>query len=91
MGGEPRYTIDDLAYLIGALIDRIDYLSARSGAGAAQWLGTSEAARALGVSTATVRSWIRSGRLPATRIGRKWMIARADVDGAPAVRGSRRK
>lgn len=37
-------------------------------------IGTTEAARRLGVSQARVRQLIAAGRLPAKRIGRDWLI-----------------
>lgn len=37
-------------------------------------LTTSQAARALGVSTIRVRQFIRTGRLPAVKAGRDWLI-----------------
>ncbi len=37
-------------------------------------IGTTEAARRLGISQARVRQLIAAGRLPATRLGRDWAI-----------------
>jgi len=60
-------------------------------AGDAGLLGTTEAARELGVTPATLRRWITEGRLPAQRVGKKWRVRRADLrkvvqlqDAAPA-------
>ncbi len=39
-----------------------------------------EVATALRASTRTVRQWLRDGRLPATRIGRRWLIDWRDVN-----------
>jgi 3-methylcrotonyl-CoA carboxylase alpha subunit len=38
-------------------------------------LSPSEAARQLGTSTRTVQRWIRTGRLPARRVGGRWRVA----------------
>jgi excisionase family DNA binding protein len=43
-------------------------------------LNVGRAAEALTVSTQTVRNWIDSGLLPATKIGRNWRIRRDDID-----------
>lgn len=38
-----------------------------------QWISIEQVAKYLGVSSVTVRFWIRSGRgIPAVRIGRQW-------------------
>lgn len=38
------------------------------------------AAKMLDAPPATVTFWIRSGRLPAAKIGRAWRIRKADLD-----------
>ncbi len=43
-------------------------------------LNVGRAAEALAVSTQTIRNWIDSGLLPATKIGRNWRIRREDID-----------
>lgn len=35
----------------------------------------------------TIRRWIASGHLTATRVGRDWLIARADLNAFLAARG----
>lgn len=50
-------------------------------------IGIPEAAQLLGVQASTVRAWVADGDLPATQIGRRWMILTeslraALVDGA---------
>jgi excisionase family DNA binding protein len=40
---------------------------------------TTEAASALGVNRSRVRQLILGGRLPATKIGRDWIIRRGDL------------
>jgi len=43
-------------------------------------IGTTEAARRLGVSTTRVRVLIESGRLKATKVGSAWLIDPKDLD-----------
>ena len=43
------------------------------------WLSTADAARELNVAGRTVRRWCRTGRLPATKSGRDWLIRRRDL------------
>lgn len=54
-------------------------------------LTTDEAADALRVSTRTVYTWIKEGKVPARRVGRKWLIAEPDLNallqGTPAPTG----
>jgi excisionase family DNA binding protein len=38
-----------------------------------------EAARRTGVSAATLRQWAWQGRIPATKLGRDWIVLLADV------------
>lgn len=44
-----------------------------------QWIGVPAAAQALGMSAERVRRLIRSGRLPAHRVGGRWLVDRASV------------
>ena len=44
------------------------------------YLTTTDAAKRLGVTSQRVGTFIRHGRLPATRIGRDWMILSNDLD-----------
>ena len=53
-----------------------------------EMLTTSQAARAIGVAEGTVRSWIRSGRLQATRTPHGALIDRRDVERARPGRGA---
>jgi excisionase family DNA binding protein len=43
-------------------------------------MSTGEAAASLGVSPNRIRQLVSSGQLPATRLGRDWMIRGADVE-----------
>jgi excisionase family DNA binding protein len=42
---------------------------------------TTQAAARLGVDAATARRWCETGRLPATKAGRDWLIAERDLAG----------
>jgi excisionase family DNA binding protein len=50
-----------------------------------RWLTVTEAAYLAGVSRATINGWIRGGRLPATRIGRRRHIRPTDLNQAQAA------
>jgi len=53
------------------------------------WYSVEQVAERLGLHVRTVRGYIRDGRLPATRIGKQYRIARADLDaftGQPPAR-----
>ena len=43
-------------------------------------LNTSQAAKALGVSVRRVQAMCESGRLPAVKIGRDWIIKKTDLN-----------
>jgi excisionase family DNA binding protein len=45
-----------------------------------QLLTLPEIAQTLGMNPSTVRLWVREGRLPAEKVGRKWMVRRADLE-----------
>ena len=55
------------------------------------YMNTPQVARTLGVNIQTVRSYIRSGELPAARVGRRYVITKDDIDKFIASRkGARR-
>jgi excisionase family DNA binding protein len=54
----------------------------------AAYLTVKEVACTFRVCPKTVRRWIKSGELPATRVGRDWRIARADLRAIAAARGN---
>ena len=45
-----------------------------------QYMGTTQAAKELGVSTARVRQLILAGRLKAAKVGWEWLILPRDLD-----------
>ncbi|MGZ6313939.1 MAG: helix-turn-helix domain-containing protein, partial [Candidatus Limnocylindrales bacterium] len=47
-------------------------------------LGPGEAARRLGVTTRTVQRWLRTGRLPAVRVGSRLKVPAEAVSGGSA-------
>ena len=55
----------------------------------AAYLSVRDVATLLRVCPKTVRRWIKSGTLPATRLGRDWRIARSDLKALAAARGNR--
>jgi excisionase family DNA binding protein len=46
------------------------------------WLTVPQVSQELKLHPATVRAWVKSGRLAAARAGRTWRIRRSDVDRA---------
>jgi excisionase family DNA binding protein len=46
------------------------------------WLTVAEVSDELKLHPATVRSWVKSGRLAAVRVGRTWRVRRSDLDRA---------
>jgi len=53
----------------------------------ATYLSVKEVAQLFRVSPKTVRRWITARTLPATRLGRDWRIARADLKALAVARG----
>ena len=51
-------------------------------------LTTEEVGKALAVGIGTVRTWIRTGELKATKLrgSRKWLVSKADFDAFVAAR-----
>lgn len=54
----------------------------------ATYLSVADVAILLRVSTKTVRRWIKAGKLPATKLGRDWRIARTDLRAVAAASGN---
>ena len=46
------------------------------------WLTVSQVSEQLKLHPATVRAWVKSGRLAAARAGRTWRVRRSEVDRA---------
>jgi excisionase family DNA binding protein len=59
-----------------------DNLSTRPVPGEDPWLTVPQVSAELRIHPATVRVWIRGGRLRAVRAGREWRVRRSDVDRA---------
>jgi excisionase family DNA binding protein len=55
----------------------------------ATYLSVKEVAGLFRVNRKTIRRWIGDGILPATKLGRDWRIARADLKALAAARGNR--
>ena len=51
-------------------------------------LSTYQAAEIAGVSDKTIRDWIKAGRLPAERVGKRVYISRADIEPLIQLRSS---
>lgn len=45
-----------------------------------KWVGIDDVAQHLGVSSDTVRNWIKSGKLPAYRAGKLYKFKLSEVD-----------
>lgn len=54
----------------------------------AAYLTVKEVSDTFRVCPKSVRRWIKSGQLPATRMGRDWRIARTDLKALAAARGN---
>jgi len=50
------------------------------GTTSAKYLTTSEAAARAGVTSATIRDWIRQKRLPKHSVGRAWRVRASDLE-----------
>ncbi len=46
------------------------------------WLTVPQVSAELKIHPATVRAWVKSGRLAAARVGRAWRVRRSEVDRA---------
>jgi excisionase family DNA binding protein len=44
------------------------------------WIGINDAAHYLGVSTETIRNWIKKTDIPAHRIGKLWKFKQSELD-----------
>ena len=44
------------------------------------WIGIPEAASYLGVTTDTIRNWIRKTNIPAHKIGKLWRFKKSELD-----------
>jgi excisionase family DNA binding protein len=83
--GIPRNAAADGRNLPSQVLDEVIY----GAMDARELYSVEQVAELLGLHVRTVRGYVRDGRLPATRIGKQYRIARADVDaltGRPAPR-----
>lgn len=55
----------------------------------AVYLSVKDVSNLFRICPKTVRRWITAGRLPATRLGRDWRIARSDLKALAAACGNR--
>lgn len=46
-----------------------------------KWITTPEAARMLGVTTQTIRKWIKQGSLEGKKIGSRFFVLKEDLEG----------
>lgn len=44
------------------------------------WIGINEASKYLGVSTETIRNWIKKTDIPAHKIGKLWKFKQSELD-----------
>ncbi len=44
------------------------------------WVGTKEIAEHLGITTETLRKWIKSETIPCSRVGKLWKFKKSEVD-----------
>ena len=61
----------------------------RSNSGEDPWLTVPQVGSQLRIHPATVRIWIKSGRLAAVRVGREWRVRQSVVDRALMAEASR--
>ena len=57
-----------------------DAISNTPAAGEDPWLTVPQVSAELKIHPATVRIWIKAGRLRAVRVGREWRVRRSEVD-----------
>ena len=78
---------EELAALVRAAVrEGVSAALERARAPAVEWMDADAVARALGVHARTVTKLAKRGELPASRIGKLWRFARADVDAFLAAR-----
>ena len=65
-----------------------DAISNTPRAGEDPWLTVPQVSAELKIHPATVRIWIKDGRLRAVRVGREWRVRRSEVDRALMLQAS---
>ena len=73
-GNEKRYTTDDLAWLIGLFIKKLEDVNPCQ-----EYLNVKDVSELLGLSEVTVRKHIREGKLKAYRPGYKYLIPSSSI------------
>lgn len=51
-----------------------------------KYLNTVEAAKMLGVTTQTIRDWIRKGKVTGKKIGGRFFVLRSDIEDVEGVK-----
>ena len=74
-GSSVEMTVDELAELASSVCPR-EALLGRTGE---RRLSVLEVSGMLKVSETTVREWMRSGKIPARRVGKRWFATEGDV------------
>ncbi|BCY18677.1 hypothetical protein hrd7_25260 [Leptolinea sp. HRD-7] len=49
------------------------------------FISISEAAEKIGASVALIRRWCQTGKMPAVKVGKTWIIKASDVEKHPPV------
>jgi excisionase family DNA binding protein len=75
----PSAVVDALEELVAELVE--ERLTEASVAGTSPWLAVDESAAYLGVSERTLQRMIKRGRVGSTKIGRRRLLRREDLDG----------
>ncbi len=75
-GARMELTSEEVAEIARAVVPRSEWYADDE-----PYIGPDEAAAILGVSDSTVRSWLREGRIPCARMGKRWLMRPSDVRG----------
>jgi excisionase family DNA binding protein len=73
-GAEVKMTVDELADLAKSVCPKGSLTDDSEGL-----IGCAEAAAIAMVSDSAMREWFRDGKVPAVRVGKKWLTKRSDV------------
>ena len=67
-------TVDEVAELARAAVPASGWYADDEA-----FIGVDEASAMLGMSESAVRAWLREGRIPSVRMGRRWLLRPSDV------------